>query len=120
MGAVAFGKTECPGTVDGDDKVGAEQSIGIEDLFADKGLAHAGDDVLGLVGVEIREGRVEGITVREAPETKQGAELLKRWAVAQKQTNLASGLEPAQKHHHPRKEEARKGIGDLVGAARIS
>ncbi len=82
VGAVALGETESAGTVNSDNKVSVKQTVIIENLFSYKGLGHSGDNILSLIGIQLREGLVQCVAVWESLNTKKGLEFINRWAVA--------------------------------------
>lgn len=82
VGAVTLGETQGAGTVYADNKVSVKQAVIIENLLSYKGLGHSADDILPLVGIQLREGLVQCVAVWESFNTKEGLEFINRWAVA--------------------------------------
>jgi hypothetical protein len=79
---VTLGVTKRTGTIDAKNKVSVKQAVRIKNLLSYKGPDHSADDILALVGSQVREGLVQGVAVGKSLNTEEGLEFINGWAVA--------------------------------------
>ena len=79
---MTLGVTKRTGTIDAKNKVSVKQAVRIKNLLSNKGPDHSADDILALVGSQVREGLVQGVAVGKSLNTKEGLEFINGCAVA--------------------------------------